>query len=81
MSEIVESLWHKFYTTGYKVDYQNLLNYCLDNGFVYHPEEAITDNHTEEEQRQLVNWLEAHLSSKGDEYTINLFRDYMNADV
>ena len=50
MSEIVESLWHKFYTTCYKVDYQNLRNYCLDNCFVYHPEEAITDNHTEEEQ-------------------------------
>lgn len=36
MSEVVESLWQKLYTNGCKVDYQNLRNYCIDNGFVYH---------------------------------------------
>lgn len=81
MSEIVESLWQKLYTTGYKVDCQNLRNYCLDNGFAYHPEHAILDNYVEEEQRQLFYWLEDYLSSKGDEYTINFFRFYMNADI
>lgn len=79
--DIVEALWHKLYTTGYTFEYYMLQDYCRENGFVYHPEEAMTDNHTEEEQRQLFNWLEDHLSSKGDEYTINFFRDYMNADV
>lgn len=67
MSEIVESLWQKLYTNGCKVDYQNLWNYCHDNGFVYHPEAAMTDDYTFEEQHQLFNWLEEHLDQKSEE--------------
>ena len=81
MSEIVESLWQKLYTTGCKVDYQNLRNYCIDNGFVYHPEAAMTDDYTSEEQRQLLNWLEEHLEQKSEEDVIDFFCEYMNAEI
>lgn len=81
MSEIVESLWQKLYTTGYKIDYQNLRNYCFDNGFVYHPEDAMTDDYTSEEQRQLLNWLEEHLEQKSEEDVIDFFCEYMNAEI
>jgi len=81
MSEIVESLWQKLYTTGFKVDYQNLRNYCFDNGFTYHPEDAMTGDYTSEEQHQLFNWLEEHLEQKSEEEVIDFFREYMNAEI
>ena len=81
MSEIVETLWQKLYTTGCKVDFQNLRNYCLDNGFAYHPEDAMTSDYTSEEQHQLLNWLEEHLEQKSEEEVIAFFREYMNADI
>lgn len=77
MSEIVESLWQKLYTTGFKVDYQNLWNYCHDNGFVY----AMTGDYTSEEQHQLFNWLEEHLEQKSEEDVIDFFCEYMNAEI
>ena len=81
MSETVESLWQKLYTTDHKVDYQNLRNYCFDNGFTYHSEDAMTDDYTSEEQRQLLNWLEEHLEQKSEEEVIDFFREYMNAEI
>ena len=81
MSETVESLWQKLYTTDHKVDYQNLRNYCIDNGFVYHQEAAMTDDYTSEEQRQLLNWLEEHLDQKSEEEVIDFFREYLNAEI
>lgn len=81
MNEIVETLWKKLYTTGYKCNYTAVQNYCYDHGFVYHPEHAISDNHVEEEQRQLFDWLEKHLDELGDEATIEFFREYMNAEI
>lgn len=81
MSETVESLWQKLYTTDHKVDYQNLWNYCIDNGFVYHPEDAMTEDYTSEEQRQLFNWLEEHLDQKSEEDVIDFFCEYMNAEI
>ena len=81
MSEVVESLWQKLYTNGCKVDYQNLRNYCIDNGFVYHQEAAMIDAYTSEEQRQLLNWLEEHLEQKSEEDVIDFFCEYMNAEI
>jgi hypothetical protein len=81
MSEIVESLWQKLYTTGFKVDYQNLRKYCIDNGFTYHQEDAMTEDYTSEEQRQLLNWLEEHLEQKSEEDVIDFFCEYMNAEI
>ena len=81
MSEIVESLWYKLYTGGCKVDYQNLRNSCHDNGFTYHPEAAMTEDYTSEEQRQLLNWLEEHLEQKSEEEVIDFFCEYMNAEI
>lgn len=81
MSEIVESLWYKLYTGGCKVDYQNLQNYCFDNGFTYHPEDVMTDDYISEEQRQLFNWLEEHLEQRSEEEEVDFFREYMNAEI
>jgi hypothetical protein len=81
MSEVVESLWQKLYTNGCKVDYQNLWNYCRDNGFTYHLEAAMTEDYISEEQRQLLNWLEEHLDQKSEEEVIDFFREYMNAEI
>ena len=81
MSETVESLWQKLYTTDHKVDYQNLWNYCIDNGFVYHQEAAMIDAYTSEEQRQLFNWLEEHLDQKSEEDVIDFSCEYMNAEI
>jgi hypothetical protein len=81
MNEIVETLWQKLYTIGYKCNYTAVQNYCYDHGFVYHPEHAISDNYVEEERRQLFDWLEKHLDELGDEVTIEFFRDYMNAEI
>jgi predicted house-cleaning noncanonical NTP pyrophosphatase (MazG superfamily) len=58
-----------------------LRNYCIDNGFVYHPEAAMSDDYTSEEQRQLLNWLEEHLEQKSEEEVIDFFREYMNAEI
>lgn len=81
MNEIVETLWQRLYTTGYKCDYTALQNYCQEHGFVYHPELAMTDNSTKEEQRQLFAWLEEHLAELGDAVTIDFFRTYMKAEI
>lgn len=81
MSEVVESLWQKLYTNGCNVDYQNLRNYCFDNGFVYHPEDAMTGDYTSKEQHQLFNWLEEHLEQKSEEDVIDFFREYLNAEI
>lgn len=81
MNEIVETLWQRLYTTGCKCDYTALQNYCRDNGFVYHPELAMTDNYPEKEQRQMFAWLEKYLSVLGDDATIEFFRIYMNAEI
>ena len=81
MNEIVETLWQRLYTTGCKYDYTALQNYCREHGFVFHPEHAMSDIYSEEEQRQLYAWLEEHLSQLGDEATIDFFRDYMNVEL
>lgn len=81
MTEIVETLWHRLYTTGYKCDYIALQNYCYNNGFAYHPEDAMSDNYVEDEQRQLFNWLEMHLDKLGEDATIKFFKNYMNAEL
>lgn len=79
--EIVEALWHKLYTTGFSFDYYKLQDYCHENGFIFHPEDAISDNYTEEEQRQLFNWLEEHLSTKSNEEVVDFFKEYLNASM
>ena len=80
MNEIVETLWQRLYTAGCKCDYTALQNYCRDNGFVYHPELATTNNYPEEERRQLFAWLEEYLANLGDDATIEFFCIYMNAE-
>ena len=80
MNEIVETLWQRLYTTGCKYDYTALQNYCREHGFVFLPEHAMSDNYSEEEQRQLYAWLEEHLEQKSEEDVIDFFCEYMNAE-
>lgn len=79
--DIIEALWHKLYTTGFCFEYYVLQDYCREKGFIFHPEDVVSDNYVEEEKRQLFIWLEEHLSTKSDEDVIGFFREYMNANT